>query len=78
MLRAQDAEQERAAPAREHSGCSLSPEPEQVPKAAPRDTDPPLHCHVSHLLFPSINMFYREIKSAILKRECFHTPASHL
>lgn len=39
---------------------------------------PLLHCHVSHLLFPSINVLYREIKSAILKRECFHIPASHL
>lgn len=78
MLHAQDAEQERATPAQEHSGCSLSPELEQAPEAVPKDTDHPLHCHVSHLLFPSINIFYREIKSAILKRECFHTPASHL
>lgn len=78
VLRAQDAEQERAVLAQERSRCSLSPELEQDPKAVPRDTDPPLHCHVSHLLFPSIIMFYREINSAFLKRECFHTPASHL
>lgn len=35
VLRAQDAEQEGAAPAQENSKCSLSPELEQAPRSIP-------------------------------------------
>lgn len=42
VLCAQDAEQERSAPAQESSGGSLSPELEQAPKAVPRGHRSPL------------------------------------
>lgn len=53
VLRAQDAEQEGAAPAQENSKCSLSPEPEQAPKAIPGTQIPLFAVMLATYYFPA-------------------------
>lgn len=53
VLRAQDAEQGGAAPAHENSECSLSPEPEQAPKAIPGTQIPLLTAMLATYYFPA-------------------------